>query len=98
MDRTSLYRALGPMARSGWLLIQRCAEGSRKGSSAFQTGIARPPVRRILGKGAEPGNRESSVLTVGPPCKKAMTDLTALGVRLGGLGRAANAISAARMS
>src|ERR1700686_834142 len=39
MDRTSLYRALGPMARSGWLLIKGAPKGRAKLVQLSKDGI-----------------------------------------------------------
>jgi DNA-binding MarR family transcriptional regulator len=84
MDRTSLYRALGPMARSGWLRIKDAPKGRTKVVQLSKAGI-RATARageywetaqtRVIG---EFGVDRWATL------QKAMTDLTALGVRLGG--------------
>ena len=84
MDRTSLYRALGPMARSGWLLIKDAPKGHAKVVLLSKAGI-RATARaaeyweiaqtRVIG---EFGADRWAAL------QKAMTDLTSLGVRLSG--------------
>jgi DNA-binding MarR family transcriptional regulator len=84
MDRTSLYRALGPMARSGWLLIKDAPKGHAKVVQLSKAGI------RAIAGAAEYWERAQSRV-IGEfgvdrwaTLQKAMTDLTALGVRLGG--------------
>jgi DNA-binding MarR family transcriptional regulator len=84
MDRTSLYRALGPMARSGWLLIKDAPKGRAKVVQLSQAGIS------ATTRAAEYWERAQSRV-IGEfgidrwaTLQKAMTELTALGVRLGG--------------
>ena len=84
MDRTSLYRALGPMARSGWLLIKDAPKGRAKVVQLSKAGIG------ATTRAAEYWERAQSRV-IGEfgidrwvTLQKAMTELTALGVRLGG--------------
>ena len=84
MDRTSLYRALGPMARSGWLLINEAPKGHAKVVQLSKAGI------RAIAGAAEYWERAQSRV-IGEfgadrwaTLQKAMTDLTAVAVRLGG--------------
>jgi len=84
MDRTSLYRALGPMARSGWLLIKDAPKGRAKVVQLSKAGI------RATTRAAEYWERTQSRV-IGEfgidrwaTLQKAMTDLTAVAVRLGG--------------
>jgi DNA-binding MarR family transcriptional regulator len=84
MDRTSLYRALSPMARFGWLHIKDAPKGHAKVVRLSKAGI------RATGEAAEYWERVQSQV-IGEfgvdrwvTLQKAMTDLTALGVRLGG--------------
>jgi DNA-binding MarR family transcriptional regulator len=84
MDRTSLYRALGSMARSGWLIIKDAPKGHAKVVLLSKAGI------RATARAAEYWERAQSQV-IGEfgvdrwaTVQKAMTDLTALGVRLGG--------------
>jgi DNA-binding MarR family transcriptional regulator len=84
MDRTSLYRALGPMARSGWLRIKDAPKGRTKVVQLSKAGI------RATARAGEYWDRVQSRV-IGEfgvdrwaTLQKAMTDLTALGVRLGG--------------
>jgi DNA-binding PadR family transcriptional regulator len=84
MDRTSLYRALSPMARSGWLLIRDAPKGRAKVVQLSKAGT------RATARAAEYWERAQNRV-IGEfgvdrwaTLQKAMTDLTALGVRLGG--------------
>ena len=84
MDRTSLYRALGPMARSGWLLIKDAPKGRAKVVQLSKAGIS------ATTRAAEYWERAQSRV-IGEfgidrwaTLQKAMADLTAVGVRLGG--------------
>jgi DNA-binding MarR family transcriptional regulator len=84
MDRTSLYRALGPMARSGWLLVKDAPKGRSKVVRLSKAGVG------AIAGAAEYWERAQSRV-IGEfgadrwaTLQKAMTDLTALGVRLGG--------------
>jgi DNA-binding MarR family transcriptional regulator len=84
MDRTSLYRALGPMARSGWLLIKDAPKGHAKVVLLSKAGA------RATARAAEYWKRAQSRV-IGEfgvdrwaALQKAMTDLTSLGVRLSG--------------
>jgi DNA-binding MarR family transcriptional regulator len=84
MDRTSLYRALRPMARSGWLLIKDAPKGRTKVVQLSKAGV------RATARAAEYWETAQSRV-IGEfgvhrwaTLQKAMTDLTALGVRLGG--------------
>jgi DNA-binding MarR family transcriptional regulator len=84
MDRTSLYRALSPMVRSGWLLIKDAPKGRAKIVQLSKAGI------RATADAAEYWER-AQIRVIGEfgvdrwaTVQKAMTDLTALGVRLGG--------------
>jgi DNA-binding MarR family transcriptional regulator len=84
MDRTSLYRALGPMARSGWLIIKDAPKGRAKVVQLSKAGIS------ATTRAAEYWERAQSRV-IGEfgidrwaTLQKAMADLTAVGVRLGG--------------
>jgi DNA-binding PadR family transcriptional regulator len=83
MDRTSLYRALNPMVRSGWLLIKDAPKGRAKLVQLSKAGI------RVTADAAEYWQRAQSRV-IGAfgvarwaGLQKAMTELTALGVKLG---------------
>jgi DNA-binding MarR family transcriptional regulator len=83
MDRTSLYRALSPMVRSGWLLIKDAPKGRAKLVQLSKAGI------RATDDAAEYWQRAQSRV-IGEygvdrwaALHKAMTELTALGVKLG---------------
>jgi DNA-binding MarR family transcriptional regulator len=84
MDRTSLYRALSPMVRSAWLLIKDAPKGRAKVVQLSKAGI------RATADAAEYWERAQSRV-IGEfgvdrwaALHKAMTELTALGVKLGG--------------
>jgi DNA-binding MarR family transcriptional regulator len=86
MDRTSLYRALNPMVRSGWLLIKDAPKGRAKLVQLSKAGI------RVTADAAEYWQRAQSRV-IGAfgvarwaGLQKAMTELTALGVKLGTYG------------
>jgi hypothetical protein len=79
----SLYRALGPMARSGWLLIKDAPKGHAK-----VVQLSKPGIRAIAGAveyWERAQNRVIGEFGVDrwATLQKAMTELTALGVRLG---------------
>jgi DNA-binding MarR family transcriptional regulator len=83
MDRTSLYRALSPMERSGWLLIKDAPKGRAKVVLLSKAGI------RATADAAEYWERAQNRV-IGEygvdrwaALHKAMTELTALGVKLG---------------
>jgi DNA-binding MarR family transcriptional regulator len=84
MDRTSLYRALTPMVKSGWLLIQDGPKGRTKvvqlsKAGARATADATKSWDAVQGKviGAFGVDRWTAL-------QKVVTELTALGVKLGG--------------
>jgi DNA-binding MarR family transcriptional regulator len=84
MDRTSLYRALTPMVKSGWLLIKDGPKGRTKVVQLSQAGTratadAAKSWDAAQGKviGAFGVDRWAAL-------QKAVTELTALGVKLGG--------------
>ena len=84
MDRTSLYRALTPMVKSGWLLIQDGPKGRTKVVQLSKAGTratadAAKSWDAAQGKviGAFGVDRWAAL-------QKAVTELTALGVKLGG--------------
>ena len=84
MDRTSLYRALGPMARSGWLLMKDAPKGRAKVVQLSKSGI-----RATAGAAEYWGRAQSRVIGEfgvdrWAALQKEMNDLTALGARLGG--------------
>jgi DNA-binding MarR family transcriptional regulator len=84
MDRTSLYRALRPMVRPGWLLIKDAPKGRAKVVQLSKAGI------RVMADAA--GYWQSAQSRVigefgvarWAALHKAVTELTALGVKLGG--------------
>ena len=84
MDRTSLYRALGPMARSGWLLIKDAPKGRAKVVQLSNAGIRTTTRAAEYWEGAQSRVIGEFGIDRWANLQKAMTDLTALGVRLGG--------------
>ena len=83
MDRTSLYRALRPMVRSGWLLIKEAPKGRAKIVQLSKAGI------RATTTASDIWHKVQSQIIgeygVGrwAPLHRAITELTALGVKLG---------------
>jgi DNA-binding MarR family transcriptional regulator len=84
MDKTSLYRGLGPLIRSGWVVVKQAGKGRTKLVRLTTKG------RRVTDAAAEPWEAaQSKVLEAfgverWAALHQSIADLAAVGVRLGG--------------
>jgi DNA-binding MarR family transcriptional regulator len=83
MDKTSLYRGLGPLIRSGWVVVMQAGKGRTKLVCLTSEG------RRVTDAGAEPWEAAQSKVVEAFGAERwaalhgSIADLTAVGVRLG---------------
>src|ERR1700730_3687875 len=84
MDRTSLYRALSPMVRSGWLLIKDAPKGRAKVVQLSKTGIRATADATEYWQRAQSGVIGELGVDRWAALHKEVTELTKLGVKLGG--------------
>jgi DNA-binding MarR family transcriptional regulator len=83
MDKTSLYRGLGPLIRSGWVAVTQAGKGRTKLVCLTREG------RRVRDAGAEPWEAAQSKVVKAFGVKRwaalheSITDLAAVGVQLG---------------
>jgi DNA-binding MarR family transcriptional regulator len=83
MDKTSLYRGLGPLIRSGWVVVTQAGKGRTKLVRLTTKG------RRVTDAAAEPWEAAQSRVVEAFGVKRwaalhaSIADLAAVGVRLG---------------
>jgi DNA-binding MarR family transcriptional regulator len=83
MDKTSLYRGLGPLIRSGWVVVMQADKGRTKLVCLTTEG------RRVRDAGAEPWEAAQSKVVEAfglerwAALHESIADLAAVGVRLG---------------
>src|SRR5271163_2354199 len=83
MDKTSLYRGLGPLIRSGWVVVMQAGKGRTKLVCLTNEG------RRVTDAAAEPWEAAQSKVVAAFGVQRwaalhgSIADLAAVGVRLG---------------
>jgi len=83
MDRTSLYRALRPMVRSGWLLIKQAPKGRAKIVQLSKAGIRATTTASDIWHKVQSQIMGEYGVGRWAQLHRAITELTALGVKLG---------------
>ena len=86
MDSTSLYRALAPLARAGWVELAAAAKGRTKIAKLTEVGRSATDSAAAHWEAAQ--SRIVDAFGVGrwAEVQSAVADLTAIGVRLGSQG------------